>query len=257
MKFSNFEHQPNPIMTKKYLRLGLLPAGLLLAMNANAATISINFDTGNIDSATLGGAAPNRVTNWNAWGNTTNLTSTVDSAGVATTLTASGTSTNRSQRGNPSGLSNDELIFTSVIDVTSSASVTLSSVPYALYDVYVYMHDESDDRAGSFTIGSTTYYARGIGGSEGVGDPDSSGGGYVLSSDTTQGTGADIDQGNYVLFTGLSDASFTLNMVAVNAGDTINRNKVAGIQIVETIPEPSSALLAVIGVGLGSLRRRR
>ena len=69
-------------------------------------------------------------------------------------------------------------------------------------------------------------------------------------------TSADIDQGNYVQFSGLSGASFSLDLAAINAGN-LDRNKVAGFQIVETIPEPGSAMLVLLGLSLGVFGRRR
>ena len=87
----------------------------------------------------------------------------------------------------------------------------------------------------------------------GLADPTSTGSGYVVSNDTTNG-GANITQGNYVVFNGLSGSTLTASFAGVAAGDTINRNKVVGFQIVQT-PEPSA--LGVLAVGAAGLLRRR
>lgn len=238
-------------------------AAAMIASGAHATIISVNFDTGNLLSSTEGGAPGVRVANWNAWANVNDLSNVVNSDGDLTAVTATVNSTNRSQRGNPAGFTNEQIIFTSVIDVQNSNTVTVSNVPYASYDVYVYMRDDANDRAGSFQIGGTTYYVRGLTGGEGGGDPDNTGSGYVLSTDTTvdltnPGTidvDNSIDQGNYVKFSGLSGSSFDLIAGAVDTSDAANRNKFAGFQIVQ-VPEPSVTLLGALGL-LGLLRRRR
>ncbi|MBK1834568.1 PEP-CTERM sorting domain-containing protein [Roseibacillus ishigakijimensis] len=237
---------------------------IILSASASAAIISINFDTGNVTSSTLGGAPGVRVNNWNVWAANTDLEEggpVVDEAGTPVPgLTATVGVGGRSQRGNPSGLSNDSLIFTSVIDVQSSTTVSVSGVPYAQYDVYAYMHDDGSDRAGSFTIGGTTYYVRGTG----SGNPAPDGTGYVLSTDTdvdlsnpnTVTVDESIAQGHYVVFRGVSGASFDLLAGAVDTSNGANRNKFSGFQIVQ-VPEPSSLALFLLSGGGFLLQRRR
>ena len=253
----------NPLLT-----LSLLSSVALLSMNAGAAIISVNFDTGNIDSSTLGGAPGVRVANWNPWGsgNTTfgDDETVVDSTGATVPgFTVASTATGRSQRGATTD-SNDVDIFRSIIDISGTSTFAVAGLNYATYDVYVYMHDDANDRAGSFAIGSTTYYMKGIGGSEGAGDPTNTGSGYVLSTDTTvdltsPGTISvddSIDSGNYVKFSGLTGSSFSLVAAAVDTSDGANRNKIAGFQIVQ-VPEPSSMALVMLGFGGLLLKRRR
>jgi hypothetical protein len=242
---------------------------LFTSASASAQTIiSVNFDNNtDISSALmeptdLAGAPGVRVGNWNPWLKS-DLTlgddgqTIIDSSGATVPgFTATINSIGWASRNNND--ENDTALFSDVIDVFgANDSITASGIPYVAYDLYVYMYDDGPGRAGLFTVGSTTYYARGFGPSEGDGNPDFDGTGYVLSTDTTLGAGSDIDQGNYVLFSGLTGSSFTLDMDAINAG-SLDRNKVAGIQIV-AVPEPGTFALAGFGAvcGLLAWRRRR
>ena len=189
-------------MKKSNLLLSLMPAGFLLATNSNAAIISVSFDgsstvgSPNVDLTELAGAPGVRVSNWNPWYKADFTMGDAgqaildDSGSTVAGFQASITGNDRwGQRQVGTG-SNDSLMYGNLMDVFGGTrTVSVSGIPYANYDVYVYMYDDTDGRAGSFTIGSTTYYARGISpaGSEGDGNPADDGSGYVLSSDTTQG----------------------------------------------------------------------
>jgi hypothetical protein len=217
--------------------------------SAKGETISVSFDASttagspNFSTSESAGAPGVRFSNWNSWYNADFTLGDedqviVDSSGATVTgFQAVYTGEARwAQRQVGTG-SNDPRMFGNVMDVFGGGKqIDVSGVPYAAYDVYVYMYDDTNGRAGSFTIGETTYFARGLSpaGSEGDGNPADDGSGYVLSSDTTQGSNTDIDQGNYVKFTALSGDSFTLALGAVNAG-TLDRNKVAGFQIVQRL----------------------
>jgi autotransporter-associated beta strand protein len=145
---------------------------------------------------------------------------------------------------------NDATMIRSIFDIFNGAAstITISGIPYATYDLYLYMWDDGADRAGSFTVNGTTYYARG-----GAGNPTSSGTGYVRSSDTTLGAGNDIDQGNYIRVTGLSSASLNVSLSAVAAGNVALRNKFAGYQIVATTAPAPIATAPATPAGVGSV----
>lgn len=229
----------------------------------NAGIISVDFDNtaaapGLMETTDLAGAPGVRAGNWNAWFKS-DVTlgdadqTIVDDSGVTIAgFTASG---NFSWASRDNDTANDTAMFSDIVDVqTSTRLVNVSGVPYAFYDVYVYMHDDDFDRAGQFTLGSETYYMRGFGPGEHAGDPLADGSGYVLSTDTTYGLGTDIDQANYVKFSNVSGVAFQMAWTAVNAGDGTQRAKVAGFQIVE-VPEPATMLL--LGLGTMALIRKR
>src|SRR5690606_26075200 len=125
-----------------------------------------------------------------------------------------------------------------------------------IYDVYVYMYSDDTSRSGAFNIGSTTYYLRGFG-PDGTGNQFENGSGYVRSTDTTAPAGTDTaQQGNYVLFSGLTGSSFTLTALAANGSTDVERNKWSRCQIVQ-VPEPSTGVLSMGAMALLLLRRRR
>jgi autotransporter-associated beta strand protein len=132
----------------------------------------------------------------------------------------------------PGETGNEASLFNSVFDQFDGAAstITASGIPYGSYDVYLYMRDDGSSRGGSFTIGGTTYYVRG-----GAGNPAGTGTGYVLSSATTH-SGSTTPQGNYVRFSGLTGSSFSCSFTAFNAGDSVQRLKFPGFQIVSAAP---------------------
>lgn len=125
---------------------------------------------------------------------------------------------------------NDSRLFNGAYDQNDGTptSIEISGIPYAHYDVIFYRVDDGAARAGKFTVGGQTLYARG-----GKPNPDSNGANYLEVFDNTQGAGSDIGQGNVIRFANLSGSTLNATFQAVNAGDDVQRNKVAGFQIVE------------------------
>ncbi|MGE9266784.1 MAG: hypothetical protein ACQKBY_01705 [Verrucomicrobiales bacterium] len=254
----------------KYTSTFLL-IGLVTCPKVSAATmIGLNL-TGNASGAAgavmatddLSGAPGVRQDNWNNVGlNTTDTVSTAvyeDGTAVGGSFTVHFSNLDSGGAGTRNGTANtDETQFYSGVydeysnDLNSPTTLEVRNIPFAVYDVYVYMRDDGADRAGVFQIGSTTYYARG-----GAGNPSDAGTGYVLSSDTDPGAAdGDIDQGNYVVFRNLTGADFDLITAAYNTSAAADRNKWTGLQIVQ-VPEVGSSALLVISGLLISLRRRR
>jgi hypothetical protein len=244
---------------------------MLVSMGA-VADVAISVSWSGDGRAVMGatevaGAPGVRYSNWNTITNgaAASLTPVYENGATATGVTLTPSVVAFSDRGNlAADASGDTKLFNGVRDITSTASnawsIDVAGLSFAEYDVYVYRRGENAGRAGSFTIGDTTYYAGTL--ADGIPSDET---GYVLSTDTTYdgalinagGTVAtDIAQGNYVKFSGLTGTSFTLEMGALS-DDGYARNKVAGIQIV-AVPEPATlGLIGLAGVGLIVARRFR
>ena len=220
------------------------------ALNA----IGVQFRGGGtaIAAATLAGAPGVRTANWNSFLLTgTSLGTLVDNKGATVSGASLTFSPGNANYGNAgSQTTNDVALFSGHHDKFdgSNASVTVAGIPYARYDVYFYVKDDTVDRAGSVTIGSTTYYVSGPFGGN-IGQPASDGSGYILSSDTSASfvSGSTtvydyttVDKGNYVKFTGLTGGTFTATYTAIATSAAARRLKVAGFQIVDTTPAGSA-----------------
>lgn len=265
-----------PFSRSKFHRLALLPLTLLaaacaipsLALAGTIISFNPQASTGGLMATTyLAGAPGVRVGYWNNF-NESNLVldasdsvryddGTVVGGGFSMTFnipTSQGAFTNRT-----GATTNDPQMFNGVVDVYSAtaSTATFSNIPFETYDIYVYMRNDGANRVGGFTIGGTTYYARGSGvASDNI--PGTDGSGYVLSTDTTitDGTDSSVDQGNYVRFSNLTGSSQILSLFAADGSTGVERNKVAGFQIVAT-PEPSRAMLLILGSVLMLTRRHR
>jgi hypothetical protein len=135
-------------------------------------------------------------------------------------------------------LSNDPNLFASVMDQLSSGTSTMSitGIPYPVYDLYVYVRDDGSTRAGTIIANDITIEIYG-----GAGIPTATGSGYVVWTwpDTTL-------PANYAVFRGLS-GNVTASFVANSIGSASPHLQICGFQIVRegAIPTPSSVPTAV------------
>jgi hypothetical protein len=223
-----------------------------------AQVISWNYDrNGTVSGANEAGIV--RVANWNNSWPSDPTTDLIDNSGAATTLdltygpTAYAYSIQGSHPGQDAdGSYNKELLngylnagMASWNPPITNSYVTLSEIPYAQYNLYVYFSSDVADRPGYATDGASTFYFSTIG-------LPSISGANALFTLTTETSSANHPQANYALFAGLSGASqnITLQMEQPELWGGI-----AGFQV-EAVPEPSSVALLLAGVA-GLLVRAR
>ena len=238
--------------------LRILAATAALASAANAASIGVNTgpNRGTADegpannvlpSAAVAGVVPQA--NWNNRneGNFNPGTDLVDSNGgtlVGTTASVSTQWTNGvANHGSASG---DQILMNGGLDGgnTTTLSMTVNNVPYALYDVYVYFD-------GGNTSGLNGTYTA----DDGVA-PQSALGTDNSNWNTTPGFVLDTGSGgNYLVFSGLTGSNLTVSSLPTVTGG-VTRAPLNGIQIVEVVPEPSTSILALLGL-VGFVARRR
>jgi len=229
---------------------------MLLTAGATSKAEVISWNLNNWgDSPT--GASPTAgvvaVPYWNDsfldGGNTMNLR---DSAGAATTLDI-GTGSNSGTWSigfvhvglDGDGTMNKEMLKGYLNGTgTASTSITLSQIPYAAYDIYVYFASDNSARVGTVTDGTTTF-------SFGVLDNMIAGSSALFAQ--TADTGLLFPEANYAVFSGLVGDSQTFSTSFMNAGEY---GGISAIQVV-AVPEPSSFALAGVGVACLLTFRRR
>jgi len=208
---------------------------------ARADLIGINFVGGGgpapnptpMGAAELAGFVPQA--NWN------NITgqagagiSLLDQNGIATTATlASWTSANTWNTAIADTAGNNRMMK-GYLDTgnTSHTMVTVSGIPYAFYDVYIYTDGDhgGETRSGRYTIGGTSN--------------------STTNPANVNFNGTFILGQTYTVFSSLSGASFTLDATPNAVGGT-RRAPVNGIQIVSAAaPVPEPATLALAGVSI-------
>ncbi|HZL34352.1 MAG TPA: hypothetical protein VFC78_03515, partial [Tepidisphaeraceae bacterium] len=210
---------------------------------ADPSAISINFEGGTTATPPLppqslaatdtAGVIPEA--NWNNAPTNIGTTATVDSptpgalvdstgtavAGASVTWTANNV-WGVSQAASTAGTTGDRELMTGYLDLNEAGpagkttSIAVTGVPYATYDVYVYVGSDGNGRVGHGTIGAQSVYFT---------TSDAPFGGYVQATGTSA---TNSNASNYLLFQGVQGSSFTYNQ----NGDTSNVG-VHGIEIVD------------------------
>ena len=182
--------------------------------------------------------------NWNR--TATGSTDLLDNSGASTgtTLTLAGGYGAWGIGGatqDPNGTYNSAL-FSGYYNLTAG-TLSLGSIPYAQYDLYVYFSSDTDARTGTISDGSTTFSFS----TDARAKVDAHSN-FVFAQTTD--TGLSHPSADYAVFSGLTGASETLTIANASGGMGF-----AGVQIV-AVPEPGTMALAALG-GMSLLCWRR
>jgi hypothetical protein len=232
----------------------------VLATSARSAGISINFAGDGQTLATGAAAGVVSMTNWNnAMGRNGTGVSLVDSGGSPTaaqlTYSAGEYSDNTTRPfvlngwhvrtvPNTPDANTNQLWRGSLVGYNDigEISISVSGIPYSLYDVYVYAGVNSVVSAGGMTVsdGVTSFS---------IHSPTTA----TAPTSLTQNTGSVTAYGVWQVFSGKTGSTFSLN---TSGGFAYDATEVYALQIVNVVPEPATAALAGLGV-IGCLVRRR
>ncbi len=255
------------------MKTTILSAVVFSTLGAHASTISLNFVRGSNGATALAPGDVAGVVAEDHWNNAPQATANnhtglalVDGDNLATTATADwvtgGASWSTATAG--AGSASNQAMMTGYLDQGGDGNgqihtITINAIPYANYDVYLY-HSSSGgaNRTARYQAGGIDIWTRNL-------DPANTFDGFVQAGYATLAEAAVAGgntAGNYVLWQGLSGA--ILNIEGQGFGDAdggsggnTRRAPIQGIQIVETIPEPGSTLLLLIGSFAALGRRRR
>ncbi len=264
---------------------------------AHANSIGISFGTNNVAANDqLGSTQSAGVVaqkNWNNENYTTNnaggtqnyglppspnnLGSTspiVDSSGASTSVTGTVLTSDAYDitavvGGGANSSNGNQLMMNGAIFVKTSPGpviVSLSNIPYTLYDVYVYTLVIHSGDTVETAIGTATGNPLGFTPGAAPGDvvyetsPNPVGSGYIdgttnpftFTQATSTSSASPTPLGDYAEFTNITGSSF-----AVAAYDSTNVPAINAIQIVQVVPEPATlGLMAVLGTGILVLGKR-
>ncbi len=243
----------------KWMTAVVVLSGFGLAGMADAASIGIQFvnanknPTYNLEVQGLtAGVSEVAQSNWNSMvsgqSTATSITDLQDDSGTViagTSVSISGGTYYSAGGTFPVGSGDQALAISTYLSVFGGTpSATITGIPYAQYDVYVYgMNDNPPATNRHTSIYDGTTYSSFLA----TNDEDE----WILATGTWDGTGSPPveDVATYALFTG--NTSSTLMLSWTSAGNS----GVNGIQIVE-VPEPASLGLLAAG-GLTIFARRR
>ena len=148
---------------------------------------------------------------------------------------------------------------------TSTTTVTVTDLPaeWTEYDVYVYIDgDATAGRAGNYTISTVTDGSKTATVSDTANwNLGTAGGAFTRANENANDmtTNPGFTSGNYLVFTGLHDLTFTLTAQGSLAGASPPRAPINAIQIVATqvVPEPTSIGMLALGAMMLAARRKR
>ena len=251
-------------MKKTKLITAFAAATAAFALSANAASIGVNVGASGFDIPSTTSAGVEAQTNWNNFtGGNVAATAVNDSGGtlLATTVQVQTSWSYTTGAGTSDG--DHSLMHTALDNGGGEMGFVVTNIPYALYDVIIYHEGQSDaGRGGDFfvrdTDGGNTIIA-----TQNSYDVTAFSGTFVDGSTVGTPPGSGLDgagdpvESNYVRFNGLSLANIGVRSLGNNPpGIVTPRAAIAGMQIIEVVPEPSTTALLGLG-GLALILRRR
>jgi len=190
------------------LTIGLMALGGMV----NAASIGVNLGSNETSLAAGDSAGVVAQTNWNNAANASGSLSNIkNDAGTTTTLDVSWTAPGTWRVVANGTATSDAKLMYGYIDAQWSdqpAIVTLSQIPYAMYDVYVYLGSNNEGHTGRVIEGTTTYWF-----TNGANNP--GGDGFQTADYVRATTTVDVlpyATANYAVFAGRTSSSVTVTV---------------------------------------------
>lgn len=225
-----------------------------------AAVVSVNFTGGGFNGSPAISLLPGDFAGVVSANNYNNLPSALtgspvaltDSGGGATgitlSITGSGLSYSSISGAGISPQGGDEKLNTGFL--AGNNTLTLTGIPYAFYDIYIYVLNDNQTRVQTTTVNGVSIYHDSPNAASNVDQNISTAYNYIRATSTVSASPS-VDT-NYVQFAGLSGGTKTITIAAPVNGF------VNGFQIVQ-VPEPGSGMLlcGVVLGAIGSGRRRR
>jgi hypothetical protein len=235
----------------KTLTLAVLVGGLA-ASTTSAQVISWQYDYYGTFSGGSSYAGVVSVPYWNdsylqGFPSAASKTNLLDSTGATVagfsfdTSTANGYPIQFADPGLDADGSNNKRMLNGYLNANNSQSISFSAIPYAQYDLYVYLSSDVAGRAGTVSDGTTTFSFSSMGNT-------AISGANAAFIQTTDTTGAN-PTANYAVFSGLTAANQTITWNVPQYGG------IAGYQIV-AVPEPGAMGISALGLGLLAVIRR-
>ena len=262
---------PSGRIARLLLLTVLLIAAVLFSTSSttiHAATIGVNFAPVSSGQTLPSGASAGIVpqTNWQNITSTTTsttITSTIlsDNTGAATTAALSVSAPSSFiGLGNYTTAANavvgDEWLMDTNLAASGTMTFTITSIPYASYDLIIYDLPLFTGVKYTYTVGSTSYFGNSpTAGNTSAGYVDNNGGTpFTFTQATSTNTLSPTIGADYARFDGLSGGTLTFSVTGGNGISYIN-----GFQIIESVPEPSRAMLllgGLLSIAGGRTRRR-
>lgn len=240
---------PFSVPSGRIARLLLVPALLIAAVlstTIRAASIGVDFNvttpSHTLAPTDVAGVVPQ--SNWHTI-TTTSTTGLLlnDNTGAATTAALTYTAGSAGNWNNSAAGPDEWINDTWVVNFSPTITINVGSIPYASYDLIVYNLPLFAGAGYTYTVGSTSYYGLSPNSSPtspGYVDGD---GAYTYLQASSTNSGSPTPNSNYAVFSNLSGSSLTFSVTGANGIGYIN-----AFQIIESVPEPSRAMLL-----LGSL----